>query len=442
MHLHSTAQAQFALDRVKVSIPSKAENGRIYLTWRPIKAQASYKSSNGKPNVVTLRNAGNPGGGTLVFGGTRDKAKGATMSLTLPANGDPVDFWIGGETASSEDLDAVLEVARSDGKAVLATVPMMVRIRKDAVTLNSSERGRFLRALAKMNNNSTSPYMTMRGIHIGGMSGEAHHNPAFLPWHRAYLLDFERELQAVDPSVALPYWRFDEMAPSLFTKDFLGAPPSGSKLFAVFDTGNPLYTWVTNDVAEIERRPDGWDPLMEAAPVAKQNTTVGEKVGTTVTGPPSFDAFRKMELNPHDRAHISWIGVLRSPSTAPRDPLFFMLHAYVDRLWALWQSFSRATRIDPLHDDAFSSIRHTVYNRPEIAPRIGHHLNDTMWPWNEDTTPPRPNFSTGGPMRASTITPQVPPDAPRISDMIDYQGVETGAYLGFDYDDVKFPKDP
>ena len=46
--------------------------------------------------------------------------------------------------------------------------------------------------------------------------------PRFLPWHRAYLLDLERELQAIDPSVALPYWRFDQPAPNLFTPEFLG----------------------------------------------------------------------------------------------------------------------------------------------------------------------------------------------------------------------------
>ena len=46
---------------------------------------------------------------------------------------------------------------------------------------------------------------------------EAHGFSAFYPWHRAYLLDLERELQNIDPSVSLPYWRFDQPAPGLFT---------------------------------------------------------------------------------------------------------------------------------------------------------------------------------------------------------------------------------
>ena len=59
-------------------------------------------------------------------------------------------------------------------------------------------------------------------MHTSVSSPQAHGAAGFLPWHRAYLLDLERELQAIDPSVALPYWRFDQPAPNLFTRDFLG----------------------------------------------------------------------------------------------------------------------------------------------------------------------------------------------------------------------------
>ncbi|OWK25570.1 hypothetical protein AJ87_08815 [Rhizobium yanglingense] len=36
------------------------------------------------------------------------------------------------------------------------------------------------------------------------------------PWHRAYLLDFERALQGIDAEVSLPYWRFDQASPNVF----------------------------------------------------------------------------------------------------------------------------------------------------------------------------------------------------------------------------------
>jgi tyrosinase len=70
--------------------------------------------------------------------------------------------------------------------------------------------------------------------------------------------------------------------------------------------------------------------------------------------------------------------------------------------------------------------------------RIGHRIDDTMWPWNGDSNLPRPQFA---PPRkalvASPITP-LPGPKPTVGSMIDYQGVIGGGHLGFDYDDVPF----
>jgi tyrosinase len=32
--------------------------------------------------------------------------------------------------------------------------------------------------------------------------------PLFFPWHRRLILDYEHELQTIDPSVSLPYWGY------------------------------------------------------------------------------------------------------------------------------------------------------------------------------------------------------------------------------------------
>lgn len=52
-----------------------------------------------------------------------------------------------------------------------------------------------------------------------------HMSPSFFPWHRRYLLQFERLLQAVDPGVSVPYWDWTtDSSPvsSLWAEDFLG----------------------------------------------------------------------------------------------------------------------------------------------------------------------------------------------------------------------------
>ena len=54
-----------------------------------------------------------------------------------------------------------------------------------------------------------------------------------------------------------------------------------------------------------------------------------------------------MEIDPHGSAHTSFDGPINLVPTAVRDPLFFMLHANVDRLWAKWQwVFHRANPTD------------------------------------------------------------------------------------------------
>jgi len=85
-------------------------------------------------------------------------------------------------------------------------------------------------------------------MHVGDAYAEIHAGPRFLPWHRAYMLDLERELQKIDPSVALHYWRFDQRAPRVFRRNFMGAmkPANGAEREAVFNASNPLSAWATN----------------------------------------------------------------------------------------------------------------------------------------------------------------------------------------------------
>ena len=132
-----------------------------------------------------------------------------------------------------------------------------------------------------------------------------------------------------------------------------------------------------------------------------------------------------MEGNPHGSAHVSFGGMIQSASTAPRDPLFFLLHCNVDRLWAKWQR--QNARFNPAVVASF--------NNNNASP-IGHRLQDTMWPWNGVTGGTRPPTAPGGTMAPSPIVP-APGLSPRVQDMLDYHGVINAASNeAFDYDDV------
>src|SRR5262245_26870541 len=143
------------------------------------------------------------GGGEAVFYASRTvgATPTATLTLTLPANGGWVDFGLGGKLGkpSIDDKDCLLVATPAGGTVV--KVPLMVRVRKNANKLKPRERDRFLLALARLNaaqGPAPSAYQTLRNMHVAGAPDQQEHRgPHFLPWHRTYLLDLERKLQAI-----------------------------------------------------------------------------------------------------------------------------------------------------------------------------------------------------------------------------------------------------
>jgi len=130
---------------------------------------------------------------------------------------------------------------------------------------------------------------------------------------------------------------------------------------------------------------------------------------------------------------VSFTGSISQIPTAAKDPLFFLLHANVDRLWAKWQWLN--ARFDVNNTSSFEPLG--AAGSPGTT-RVGHNSKDTMWPWNQITTAPRPSTAPGGTMAPSLLT-AAPGLRPTVGSMIDYQGVRTAASrLGFDYDDVPF----
>jgi tyrosinase len=392
--------------------------GRVFLTWLPVQATARLVGgSTGASTDVVLQSAGTVGG--LLFDVVRSDQGASSLQLSLLGNGQPVSFWVAGEfqKPSSSYGDAVIQVTDKAGGAVLGTRAVMVRIRKNAQTLPAPERDRYLAALGTLNAQGQGAYRDFRDMHVAASDREMHGNVGFLPWHRAYVLDLERSLQAIDASITVPYWRFDQPAPAVFTRDFMGESDPNDRV--LFTPGHALEHWRTDNDSGITRGLRF--SVNSPANVISETATIalGGARGT-------YSTFRGMEGNPHGSAHISFDGPINFPPTAVKDPLFFMLHANIDRLWAKWQWIKhRENSTDP---DAY---------QPPPNGRIGHHLGDTMWPWNGDRNSPRPPTAPGGPFPTSATTP-APGRTPKVENMLDYQAVGGSDPLGFAYDDVPF----
>jgi hypothetical protein len=68
----------------------------------------------------------------------------------------------------------------------------------------------------------------------------------------------------------------------------------------------------------------------------------------------------------HNRVHY-YVGGTMGPSTSPNDPVFWLHHCYIDKLWADWQR---------LHPNEPGYL-------PDGGARTSHNLRDVMAPWNE-----------------------------------------------------------
>ena len=403
---------------VELQINNSTASEARFLSWCPSPCRIRVTNPSGAttPTVnVKIAAVSAANGGAATFKAGTTGAFSASITLAVPVNGTSVPFFAVGKYGQPSVNNGDLKIEARVGTTLVGSTPVMVRVRKNANKLTAGERDRFVSAFAKLNNQGLGRFADFRNMHVSVSLPQAHGAPGFLPWHRAYLLDLERGLQAIDPSVALPYWRFDQSAPNIFTLDFFGV--SDSLGTVKFSATNPLQFWKTDGVQGINRRPHF---STNTAPPGLFNETQTIALGST------FKAFRTMEGNPHGYAHTSFGGSIQDPATAPKDPLFFLLHCNVDRLWAKWQR--QNSRFDPAVAASFDS-------NPASAP--GHKLPDTMWPWNGVTGGTRPPTAPGGPMAKSPCV-AAPGLHPRVEDCLDYHGViHAASNMGFDYDDVQ-----
>lgn len=404
---------------VQLEINNSTDPRARYVSWAPSPCRIRMTNPTGATPpavVVQLTGRSAAGGGAVVFRKGTTGLFSSSLSVKVPTSGASVPFFVAGRFGRPSVNDGDVRIEARAGTTLVGSVRVMVRVRKNANNLTAGERDRFVAAFAQLNNQGLGRFTDFREMHTNVSSPQAHGAPAFLPWHRAYLLDLERELQNIDPSVSLHYWRFDQPAPNLFTLDFLGvSDPVGT---VQFGPNNPLQFWRTDGVQGINRRP--FFSTAQAPPGLRTEAQ-------TIALGAQFSAFRTMEGNPHGSAHTSFGGSISSINTAARDPLFFLLHCNVDRLWAKWQR--QNGRFDPAVAASYDS---------NPSNPVGHNLPDTMWPWNGITTPPRPPTAPGGAMAASPCV-GAPGSQPRVRSSLDYQGsVSAASRMGFDYDDVQF----
>jgi tyrosinase len=299
----------------------------------------------------------------------------------------------------------------------------IMNIRKSAVDLETSEREKFREALIKLKHKpapvtsvDVSVYDQYVALHGAVMEVRApgspdlinfgHWNIGFGPWHRQYLRQFEKALQAEVPGVTIPYWDWTDHVDAineLFTPTFLSSLIAGSP-------PRPITDGLLRNLVPEGERSEWWPAGAQGFPV---NPLLEEGRGTALTGgnpgigwPPSRFQIERLERFAVDRpdSHPFWffwlvleagnqgvalrthnaghniIGGHMGGGFSPNDPIFWLHHANVDRIWANWQRNRLQDVPSSTHADHWPLPNELSPINGELAP-LGHRLNDPMWPW-------------------------------------------------------------
>ncbi len=217
------------------------------------------------------------------------------------------------------------------------------------ITVNYALGVRAMQALPISDPRSWQYQSAIHGTHLAGTPAGAPWNQCqhatwfFLPWHRMYLFHFENILRSLLPAAdrdafALPFWDYSSGAPG-------NALPVAFRVRTLPDgTPNPLF--VTARRASV----NAGTPLPDAVTSTATALTETDFVAAPLGGDPGFGgprtgfahqgpAFGELEAQPHGPIHVMVggnTGLMTDPDTAASDPIFWLHHANIDRLWEVW----------------------------------------------------------------------------------------------------------
>ncbi|HET6805494.1 MAG TPA: tyrosinase family protein [Frateuria sp.] len=217
----------------------------------------------------------------------------------------------------------------------------------------------FLDAVRKMraNSDSTRPgsWAYWTNVHANYCP---HRKPYFLAWHRGFLVRFEAQLRKAsgNSALVLPYWNYYEhpMIPAEFR-----------------DSTSPLY----------QPNRTGSDVSGACTLGAFDPTLINFQRGKT-------DAFEPaVETAPHNGVHNLIGGAMDNISISPRDPIFWVHHANIDRLWDAWVLAGDGRHMPAKtasywsgsfhYGTAVSSVKRVNTYAPSI---LGYRYDDTAMP--------------------------------------------------------------
>lgn len=212
-----------------------------------------------------------------------------------------------------------------------------------------------------------------------------HDNWWFLPWHRAYLFYFERVCRDVlnDQSFTLPYW------------DWTRYPRIPGPFL---DGQSSLADDTRNDNGNIELGTEVVGLTVIQNVVASGNLVDLFSASTTDDQQRTHVASGLLEGTPHNGVHGT-IGGDMGDYMSPLDPIFWLHHCNIDRIWASW---SRLPGHNPPSADLWKNHKlsqfYDAVAKAQVNPVVSGTLDapkyGAVYDHYETSASPSPQFHT------------------------------------------------
>ncbi|CAN5147115.1 hypothetical protein BH23BAC3_BH23BAC3_11420 [soil metagenome] len=189
-------------------------------------------------------------------------------------------------------------------------------IRKDYNEMTSDEKDAYVDALYQLNPGLIPNLANYHSTNFNTIHFNTPSSDVFLAWHRMANLEMEEAIQNIYPFLSIPYWNWitdNSSNDPLWDEDFLGQ----------FDDEWNLGRWFTGTLPN------------------QSNVNAVQSIS-------SWDQYTdNLESNiVHTGAH-NWTGQIMASGQSPLDPVFYLHHGMIDKLWQEWEEVNSASSYQP-----------------------------------------------------------------------------------------------
>lgn len=201
-----------------------------------------------------------------------------------------------------------------------------------------------------------------------------HGSLRFLPWHRMYVYFFERIMRKASGKAdfMLPYWNYTDSSAERALPEAFRNPAT--------ESANALFR---------SARAPG---INSGNPLDSRTVSTADTLGETSAGPSGARSgfYRGIESQPHNIVHVmlGGNGLMSDPETAALDPIFWLHHCNIDRLWTRWIARGRlnindATFLGRPHrfwDEDGNLVEMTTREVMDTVTRLDYRYDDAAAP--------------------------------------------------------------